>query len=153
MGLCHILPDQYWCVLCYIVGCCTYIQSGAHSMYSNRLYTALHVTLRYARMELLIADWLTPRVNCAHASIVYCLLSAACRLLPAACCLLSAAGTGMRASVLLALPKLANSGGVKGVEAVAKPLGLAVRGLVSAAQRSAAQRSAAQRSTAQHSFA
>ena len=59
----------------------------------------------------------------------------------------------MRASVLLALPKLASSGGVKGVEAVAKPLGLAVRGLVSAAQRSAAQRSAAQRSTAQHSFA
>ena len=85
MGLCHILPDQYWCVLCYIVGCCTYIQSGAHSMYSNRLYTALHVTLRYARMELLIADWLTPRVNCAHASIVYCLLSAACCLPPAAC--------------------------------------------------------------------
>ena len=42
----------------------------------------------------------------------------------------------MRASVLLALPKLASSGGVKGVEAVAKPLGLAVRGLVSAAQRS-----------------
>jgi|EP01043_Picozoa_sp_COSAG02_P038669 hypothetical protein len=39
-------------------------------------------------------------------------------------------GTGMRASVLVALPKLAASGGVKGVEAVAEPLGLAVRGLV-----------------------
>ena len=36
----------------------------------------------------------------------------------------------MRASVLVALPNLAASGGVKGVEAVAKPLGLAVRGLV-----------------------
>lgn len=36
----------------------------------------------------------------------------------------------MRASVLVALPKLASNGGVKAVEAVAKPLGLAVRGLV-----------------------
>jgi|EP01046_Picozoa_sp_COSAG06_P032282 hypothetical protein len=49
MGLCHILPDQYWCVLCYIVGYCTYIQSGAHSMYSTG--STLLYTLRYAMRE------------------------------------------------------------------------------------------------------
>ena len=38
-------------------------------------------------------------------------------------------GTGMRASVHVALPYLAKSGGIEGVEAVAKPLGLSVRGL------------------------
>ena len=35
----------------------------------------------------------------------------------------------MRASVHVALPYLAKSGGIEGVEAVAKPLGLSVRGL------------------------